>query len=161
MLRSNGPETRSSFPRQYQWNDFFSQHFRQGYWDVCSPETVRDMSGIGYVFGRRIHMATRVPIGIMDVSRGGTTLATWTPIEELRKIDSPELQSTGQTHPNESHTSDRIGSGPRGRHESAGQSVCRNDLDDCGPTRQRGHLASRLQRCFATERPQIVRCCLS
>ena len=26
------------------------------------------MSGIGYVFGRRIHMATRVPIGILDVA---------------------------------------------------------------------------------------------
>ncbi|WP_205855085.1 sialate O-acetylesterase [Pirellula sp. SH-Sr6A] len=90
----NGPETKTSFPRQYQWNDFFSQHFRQGYWDVCTPESVRDMSGIGYVFGRRIHMATRVPIGIMDVSRGGTTLAAWTPIEVLTKINSPELQST-------------------------------------------------------------------
>ncbi len=70
---------------------FFGRHFRQGYWDVCSPETVPDMSGIGYVFARRLHMATRVPIGLIDVSRGGTTLSSWTPIMELRKIDSPEV----------------------------------------------------------------------
>lgn len=89
--QQNGPETRNSFPRLYQWNDFFSRHFRQGYWDVCSPETVPDMSGIGYIFGRRIHMATRVPIGLVDVSRGGTTLMSWTPIEVLRKMDTPEV----------------------------------------------------------------------
>ncbi|MFO0923976.1 MAG: sialate O-acetylesterase [Pirellulales bacterium] len=90
--QQNGPETKKTFPRLYQWNDFFSRHFRQGYWDVCSPETVSEMSGIGYVFGRRIHMATRVPIGLIDVSRGGTTLMAWTPSEVLRKIDSPEVR---------------------------------------------------------------------
>ncbi len=87
----NGPETQKSFPRLYQWNDFFGRHFRQGYWDVCSPETVPDMSGIGYIFARRIHMATRVPVGLVDISRGGTTLMAWTPIEVLRKINSPEV----------------------------------------------------------------------
>ena len=92
--QQNGPETKKAFPRQYQWSSFFSRHFRQGYWDVCSPETVGEMSGIGYVFGRRLHMATRVPIGLVDVSRGGTTLVTWTPIEVLRKIDTQEVKNT-------------------------------------------------------------------
>lgn len=92
--QQNGPETKNAFPRQYQWNSFFSQHFRQGYWDVCSPETVPDMSGIGYIFGRRLHMATGVPIGLVDVSRGGTTLMSWTPIEVLKQIDTPEVKST-------------------------------------------------------------------
>lgn len=90
--QQNGPDVAKAFPRQYQWNSFFSQHFRQGYWDVCSPETVREMSGIGYIFGRRIHMATRIPIGIVDVSRGGTTLTSWTPIEVLKGIETPDLQ---------------------------------------------------------------------
>lgn len=92
--QQNGPETRKAFPRQYQWIGFFSQHFRQGYWDVCSPDTVAEMSGIGYIFGRRIHMTTRVPIGIVDVSRGGSSLVAWTPIDELRKIDTPEVKGT-------------------------------------------------------------------
>lgn len=89
--QQDGPETRVAFPRQYQWSSFFGRHFRQGYWDVCSPETVPDMSGIGYVFGRRIHTATQVPIGLVDISRGGTSLVSWTPIGELRKIDTPEV----------------------------------------------------------------------
>jgi sialate O-acetylesterase len=89
--QQNGPETKKVFPRQHQWSGWFSRHFRQGYWDVCSPETVPEMSGIGYVFGRRLHMATRVPIGLVDVSRGGTSLMTWTPMEVLRKINAPEV----------------------------------------------------------------------
>lgn len=92
--QQNGPETRDAFPRQYQWIDFFSRHFRQGYWDVCSPETVGEMSAIGYAFARRIHMATRIPIGIVDVSRGGTSLVSWTPVAELEKIGTPEVKDT-------------------------------------------------------------------
>lgn len=92
--QQNGPDIKNSFPRQYQWIGFFNQHYRQGYWDVCSPETVREMSGIGYVFARRIHMATQIPIGIVDVSRGGTGLVSWTPVEVLKTIDTPEVKDT-------------------------------------------------------------------
>ena len=91
--QQNGPDAKASFPRWYQWNDFFNDHNRQGYWEACSPETVRTMSAIGYVFARRIHMATQVPIGIVNVSRGGTCLETWTPIEVLKSIDTPEVKA--------------------------------------------------------------------
>jgi len=90
--QQNGPDMKKSFPRQDQWIAFFSDHFRQGYWDVCTPESVVQMSGIGYVFARRIHMATQVPIGIVDVSRGGTSLLTSTPTDVLNTIDTPEVK---------------------------------------------------------------------
>jgi sialate O-acetylesterase len=92
--QQNGPDIKNSFPRQYQWNDFFGQHFRQGYWDVCSPETVGEMSGIGYIFARRIHLATQIPIGIVDASRGGSSLVSWTPTEVLKSIKTPEVTAT-------------------------------------------------------------------
>ncbi len=92
--QQNGPDIKNSFPRQDQWIAFFSQHYRQGYWDVCTPETVREMSGIGYIFARRIHMATQIPIGIIDVSRGGSSLVSWTPTEVLKTIDTPEVKDT-------------------------------------------------------------------
>jgi sialate O-acetylesterase len=92
--QQNGPDIKTSFPRQYQWSAWFSQHLRQGYWDVCTPETVTEMSGIGYIFARRIHMATQIPIGVIDVSRGGTSLTTWTPTEVLKTIDTPEVRDT-------------------------------------------------------------------
>jgi sialate O-acetylesterase len=77
----NGPELKKSFPRYYRWSDWSGQHYREGYWDVCTPVTVREMSAIGYVFARRLHMATQIPIGIIDASRGGTCLETWTPLD--------------------------------------------------------------------------------
>ncbi|MGL4421506.1 MAG: hypothetical protein ACRCZF_12625 [Gemmataceae bacterium] len=89
----NGPDEQKAFPRMYQWSDWFGQHFRQGYWDVCTPETVQEMSAIGYIFARRIHMATQVPIGVIDVSRGGTSLETWTPTSVLKSVDTPEVKA--------------------------------------------------------------------
>jgi sialate O-acetylesterase len=81
-----------SFERLHEWSDWSSRHFRKGDWEVCSPETVREFSAIGYVFGRRLHMATRVPIGLIDASRGGTTVEAWTPEPVLQKIAGPETR---------------------------------------------------------------------
>jgi len=89
----NGPDYKKAFPRLYQWSDWESEHFRQGYWDVCSPATVSEMSAIGYIFARRIHMATQIPIGVIDASRGGTCIETWLPLELLRTIATPEVKA--------------------------------------------------------------------
>jgi sialate O-acetylesterase len=81
-----------SFARLHEWSDWSKRHFRKGDWDVCSPETVKEFSAIGYVFGRRLFMAGRVPIGLIDASIGGTTVETWTPEDVLRKIDGKETR---------------------------------------------------------------------
>ena len=90
---ANGPDNRPGFPRLHEWSSWFSRHFRKGDWDVCSPEVVRELSAIGYVFARRIHMASQVPIGVIDASRGGTTVETWTPTPVLSEIDSQQVRS--------------------------------------------------------------------
>ena len=87
------PTTSWAFRACMNGADWFGRHFRKGDWDVCSPEIVRELSAIGYVFARRIHMATQVPIGIIDASRGGTTVETWTPDPVLRKIESEPVQN--------------------------------------------------------------------
>ncbi len=81
-----------SFERLYEWSDWFGQHFRKGNWETCTPETVKEFSAIGYVFGRRLQMATRVPIGLIDASVGGTTVETWTPEEVLQLVDGKETR---------------------------------------------------------------------
>ncbi len=90
---SDGPDNKPGFPRLHEWSGWFGRHYRKGDWDVCSPDVVRELSAIGYVFARRIHMATQVPIGIIDASRGGTTVETWTPAPVLRAIDSLQVQT--------------------------------------------------------------------
>lgn len=86
--QDQGPELKQSFPRLHQWSDWSGRHFRKGDWDVCTPEIARELSAIGYVFARRVHMASNVPIGVIDASRGGTTVETWTPLPVLRAMDS-------------------------------------------------------------------------
>ncbi len=88
-----GPDVQKAFPRWYRWSDWDKSHLRQGYWDVVTPDTARSLPTIGYIFARRIHMATGIPIGILDVSRGGTNLETWTPREVLTSIDTPEVKA--------------------------------------------------------------------
>ena len=73
------PVPRTSFPRLMEWSGWFGRHFRKGDWDVCTPEVARELSAIGYTFARRVHMAAQVPIGVIDASRGGTTVESWTP----------------------------------------------------------------------------------
>ena len=88
-----GPEKVRGFSRLHEWSDWFGQHFRKGDWDICTPETVRDLSAIGYVFARRVHMASKVPVGVIDASRGGTTVESWTPLSVLQKMDSPTTRA--------------------------------------------------------------------
>lgn len=88
-----GPVPPKGFARLHEWSDWSNRHFRKGDWDVCSPESVRDLSAIGYVFARRLHMASGVPIGVVDISRGGTTVETWTPDAVIRKIDTEPVKN--------------------------------------------------------------------
>jgi len=81
-------EHNKSFPEIHQYSSWFGRHFHKGSWDVCTPEIAKNLSAIGYVFARRIHMAADVPIGVIDASRGGTTVETWTPQSVLRKMAS-------------------------------------------------------------------------
>jgi len=81
-----------SFPRLHEWSSWSSRHFRKGDWDVCTPETIREFSAIGTVFGRRIHLASGVPIGLVDASIGGTTVETWTPADVVATIDAQETR---------------------------------------------------------------------
>ncbi|MBI1336597.1 MAG: hypothetical protein GC164_06510 [Phycisphaera sp.] len=88
-----GPEMKKGFARLNEWSGWFGRHFRKGDWDVCTPDTVRDLSAIGYIFVRRLNLATGVPIGVIDASRGGTTVETWTPMPVLRASKSEHIKS--------------------------------------------------------------------
>lgn len=82
-----------SFERLHEWSGWFGQHFRKGDWMICTPDNVREFPAIGYIFGRRIHMASGVPIGLINTSIGGTTVETWTPEAVLRKIVGAETKT--------------------------------------------------------------------
>jgi sialate O-acetylesterase len=50
-----------------------------GSWRAADAEALKNFSGYGYFFGRRLREKTGVPVGLIDSSWGGTALQPWTP----------------------------------------------------------------------------------
>jgi sialate O-acetylesterase len=48
-----------------------------GEWQVCSPQTVPAFSAMGYLFGRDLHQALKVPVGIVTVAFGASCAEAW------------------------------------------------------------------------------------
>jgi sialate O-acetylesterase len=84
-------EPKKDFERLNEYDSWYDRYDKKGYWFTCSPETVPTFSGMGYVFGRRLFMASQVPIGLIDASLGGTTVEAWISPETLAKM--PENNS--------------------------------------------------------------------
>lgn len=62
----------------------------QGRWVICTPETVRRFSAVGFFFGRALTQSEGAPIGLINSSWGGTPAEAWTPAQDLR--NEPETR---------------------------------------------------------------------
>jgi hypothetical protein len=60
----------------------------KGKWQVCSPETVGRFSATAYFFGRDLHQALGVPVGLINSSVGGTDICAWTSYEAQAGVDA-------------------------------------------------------------------------
>lgn len=67
----------------------FPQQTCQGSWEVCSSETMRKTSAIGYFFARELQQKLNVPVGIIVSAWGGTPIEVW--MEKSSIIQNPEL----------------------------------------------------------------------
>ena len=54
-------------------------------WEVCTPDTAKIFSAVAYFFGRDLHKALNVPIGIILSSWPGTAGEEWTDIDSLQR----------------------------------------------------------------------------
>jgi sialate O-acetylesterase len=52
-------------------------------WEKCDPKTAARFSAVAYYFGRELHAATKVPVGLIQASVGGTKIDAWTAREGL------------------------------------------------------------------------------
>jgi sialate O-acetylesterase len=84
-------EPKKDFERINEYDSWYDRYDKKGSWFICSPETVPTFSGMGYIFGRRLYMASQIPIGLIDASLGGTTVEAWISPETLKKM--PENDS--------------------------------------------------------------------
>jgi sialate O-acetylesterase len=59
-------------------------------WQVCSPDSARGFTAVGFYFAREIQQKTGVPIGIVDDNWGGTPIEPWVATVGLALV--PELK---------------------------------------------------------------------
>jgi sialate O-acetylesterase len=62
----------------------------EGAWSLCTPESTRNFSAVGYFFSRYIHQNRHVPVGFIHSSWGGTPAESWT--ERSVMENDPELK---------------------------------------------------------------------
>lgn len=56
-------------------------------WTVCSPERARTFSAVAYYFGRTLHQARGVPVGLIRADWGGSPAEAWMSREALEMRD--------------------------------------------------------------------------
>ena len=62
----------------------------EGNWRQAIPEQVENCTAVGYYFAQRISRRLKVPVGLIDVSWGGTMAQHWVLKDTLKKF--PEMQ---------------------------------------------------------------------
>ena len=62
-------------------------NYYEGSWQICNSIVMKKMSAIGYYFAKKVHAETGIPIGIVNISVGGSPIESW--------INSNSLASSG------------------------------------------------------------------
>jgi len=80
------PVAFTDMDRLNEFNSWTRRHEQKGSWSQCTPKAIERFSAIGYIFGKRLHLVSGIPIGLIDNSWGGTTIEAWTSRSTLKKI---------------------------------------------------------------------------
>lgn len=65
------------------------KNHRKAKWSVCVGADLEESTALGYFFGKLISQREGVPVGIINISKGGTPIEAWTSPKGLK--DYPEL----------------------------------------------------------------------
>ncbi len=53
----------------------------RGSWLECDSASLRNFSSVGYFFGKKLHQNLNVPVGLIDLSWGGSWIESWIPTD--------------------------------------------------------------------------------
>lgn len=70
-------------------------------WQPCTPEHAQRFSAVPYLFGTFLHRYLKVPVGVINVARGGTTGQTWCLPAELAQLDHITVKTSLQQYHDE------------------------------------------------------------
>jgi sialate O-acetylesterase len=66
----------------------------KGQWEICTPDSIKQFSAVGYFFGKQLAETLDVPIGLIDDSWGGSACEAWIDRKVLAKHeDLKELEA--------------------------------------------------------------------
>ncbi|MEE1296562.1 MAG: sialate O-acetylesterase [Bifidobacterium sp.] len=57
-------------------------------WQPCAPDDLGDFSAVAYFFGRMVRALLDVPVGLLNVSLGGSPIESWMDADTLRDFPS-------------------------------------------------------------------------
>ncbi|POY36655.1 9-O-acetylesterase [Solitalea longa] len=60
------------------------QEEARGQWSVCSPETTKWFTAVGYFFGKELNQKLNIPIGLIHSCWGGTVVESWISADGLK-----------------------------------------------------------------------------
>ncbi len=75
MAAANYPKLRLFRVERMKANEPISDV--QGAWKECAPAAVKDFSAVAYYFGRDLHKALNVPVGLIETAWGGSPAEVW------------------------------------------------------------------------------------
>lgn len=91
LLRSNRNGIRL-FRVQSDWAIECSDTLRaDGEWALADPAHVREFSAVGYLFGEILNSLIDIPIGLVQVAHGGSTVEAWIDRNSLAGIEGLQL----------------------------------------------------------------------
>jgi sialate O-acetylesterase len=62
------------------------EHISHGKWALCTPENAKNFSAVAYSFAKKIHIEENIPVGIINVTWGGTFVETHTSMEANKSL---------------------------------------------------------------------------
>ena len=65
-----------------------------GVWEIANPQTTPGFTATGYFFGRLLHQALNVPIGLIHTSWGGSRIEAWMTPNSLKNIPEKPVPAT-------------------------------------------------------------------
>ena len=77
----------------------------EGEWMAATPESVMSFSAVGFFFGRTLHQALDMPIGLIDNAWGGSAAEAWIRRDRLAKLPAakPFVEQWKQTEATYDH----------------------------------------------------------
>jgi len=91
--RANYPNIRF-FSIENRISEYPQDDIGGGVWKVCTPETMRQFSAVGYFFGLGIYRKLNVPVGLITDAWGGTPIEAHYSAESLK--DKPLLYESSK-----------------------------------------------------------------